>query len=282
VQTGVKNFRSLVVICLEFQKKFEKIDRAGQGKLKLSHRNANEFLPKQSHEVYFFKKLVFSYLLAITLVIASTGFVNPPAAGQSNSTVSDQIIANSSTQLIRDNQNNTDNPITQETSSLDLGPELSRSSSDIKAQTASVKPIIKEVNPKPTLQAGSVRMAAPITLNSRDLLLLQQVVQAEFTTSTYRTKMMGLTVILNRTIVDHQTVRQVLLARGQFSTVSNGAIYRYKIVSTTKQAVADSLAGQRVFSLKAYYFWDQSVPRSNGLWRNEIIARSQGTIFANE
>jgi 3D (Asp-Asp-Asp) domain-containing protein len=129
------------------QRNYRKVDRTGPGKLKLTQGYANEFLSRRVMRCIFFKKIVFSYLLAISLVIASTGFVTPPAAGQSNSTESDQIIANSSTQLIRADQSTVEYPVTEETINIDLGPELSRSGSDIAADTASVKPLVKSVKP---------------------------------------------------------------------------------------------------------------------------------------
>lgn len=93
-------------------------------------------------------------------------------------------------------------------------------------------------------------------ISDADRQLFYKVVEAEATGDGYDSKLAVANVICNRANnpAFPNTVKEVMLAKGQFSVISDGRYNKVKITESTRDAVDACLRGEWIISNKVTYF----------------------------
>ena len=109
--------------------------------------------------------------------------------------------------------------------------------------------------------------------NSREIL--ERIVEAEAGDQDVRGRRLVANVILNRVRSAQfpDTVRGVVFAHRQFSTVSNGSYYRVKVSSSTKKAVQQALNGIDDSQGALYFMWRSGSDSGNVSWFDRELTR---------
>jgi len=100
----------------------------------------------------------------------------------------------------------------------------------------------------------------PTNLNTSDKVLLERLVMAEAGAEPYAGQVAVAVVILNRTESGQfpTTVRNVILQKGQFESVSNGLIYNETPTTSVVKAVNEALTEDRSKGAGSLFFYNPS------------------------
>lgn len=108
-----------------------------------------------------------------------------------------------------------------------------------------------------------------------ELELFERIIQAEAGGQDLKGKILVANVVLNR-VKSHKfanNIRDVIMAKGQFSPVSNGRIWTVKVSDETREAARRALDGED-YSQGALYFMARSASSANNVtWFDRALTR---------
>ena len=108
-----------------------------------------------------------------------------------------------------------------------------------------------------------------------ELDLFERIIQAEAGGQDLKGKILVANVVLNRVKSPKfaSNIKDVIMAKGQFSPVSNGRIWTVKVSDETREAARRALNGED-YSQGALYFMARSASSSNNVtWFDRALTR---------
>lgn len=120
-----------------------------------------------------------------------------------------------------------------------------------------------------------------ISINKNDLDLLEKIVMAEAGTEPYEGKIAVVNVIMNR--VAHKsfpnTIRGVILQKGQFTPAGNGVVWKMKPSKSVKKAVQEALDGRRVVGKDVLYFLNPHIATDHTIPKTKKFVKRIGSHY---
>ncbi|MCY9324044.1 cell wall hydrolase [Bacillus haynesii] len=118
------------------------------------------------------------------------------------------------------------------------------------------------------------------SVSDSELDILSRIVHAEAKGESFKGKVAVANVVMNRVNSDQfpNDVKSVIYQKGQFSPVSNGAIYE-RASDESKEAARVALSGTN-YAGDSLYFWSVSVPHTDWVWTRSVTTQIGTHVFA--